>query len=192
MALIKCEECGKEVSDKAKVCVHCGCPIEIKAVQINVEEQIEHKEDNEVKITEYKDEKEVDRLKLDKKGITSMQILIVVIGLATLFSGGLGVIMGIICFAVAIICESYKRNELVLTNKRVKGKIGWLGSLDIIDIPLDRVDAITTNFNDLLKIESLQLSSNTKKWTVVYTSDASMFCDNVLSQIEKYKKYLNK
>lgn len=24
MALIKCSECGKEISDKAKVCPHCG------------------------------------------------------------------------------------------------------------------------------------------------------------------------
>ena len=28
MALIKCPECGKEVSDKAKACPNCGCPIE--------------------------------------------------------------------------------------------------------------------------------------------------------------------
>lgn len=27
MALIKCNECGKEISDKAKVCINCGCPI---------------------------------------------------------------------------------------------------------------------------------------------------------------------
>ncbi len=27
MALIKCEECGKEVSDKATSCPNCGCPI---------------------------------------------------------------------------------------------------------------------------------------------------------------------
>ena len=27
MALIKCEECGKEISDKAAACPHCGCPI---------------------------------------------------------------------------------------------------------------------------------------------------------------------
>lgn len=27
MALIKCEECGKEISDKAAVCIHCGCPL---------------------------------------------------------------------------------------------------------------------------------------------------------------------
>jgi hypothetical protein len=27
MALIKCEDCGKEISDKAKSCPNCGCPI---------------------------------------------------------------------------------------------------------------------------------------------------------------------
>lgn len=28
MALIKCPECGKEISDKAKACIHCGYPLE--------------------------------------------------------------------------------------------------------------------------------------------------------------------
>lgn len=28
MALIKCLECGKEISDKASACPNCGCPIE--------------------------------------------------------------------------------------------------------------------------------------------------------------------
>ena len=28
MALIKCSECGKEISDKSKTCIHCGCPVE--------------------------------------------------------------------------------------------------------------------------------------------------------------------
>lgn len=27
MALIKCSECGKEISDKAETCIHCGCPL---------------------------------------------------------------------------------------------------------------------------------------------------------------------
>ena len=27
MALIKCSECSKEISDKAETCVHCGCPL---------------------------------------------------------------------------------------------------------------------------------------------------------------------
>lgn len=30
MALIKCSECGKEISDKAEVCVNCGNPINQK------------------------------------------------------------------------------------------------------------------------------------------------------------------
>ena len=28
MALIKCPECGKKVSDKANSCIHCGYPLE--------------------------------------------------------------------------------------------------------------------------------------------------------------------
>lgn len=27
MAIIKCPECGHEISDKAGTCIHCGCPI---------------------------------------------------------------------------------------------------------------------------------------------------------------------
>ena len=28
MALIKCPECGKEISDKSSACIHCGAPLE--------------------------------------------------------------------------------------------------------------------------------------------------------------------
>ena len=27
MAMIKCKECGKEISDTAKACVNCGAPL---------------------------------------------------------------------------------------------------------------------------------------------------------------------
>lgn len=27
MALIRCKECGKKISDKAKTCPNCGCPL---------------------------------------------------------------------------------------------------------------------------------------------------------------------
>jgi len=27
MALIKCPECGREISDRAAACIHCGCPL---------------------------------------------------------------------------------------------------------------------------------------------------------------------
>lgn len=32
MALIKCPECNKEISNKSKICVHCGYPIENKNI----------------------------------------------------------------------------------------------------------------------------------------------------------------
>ena len=32
MAITKCQECGKEISDKAQTCPHCGAPVEEGAV----------------------------------------------------------------------------------------------------------------------------------------------------------------
>lgn len=30
MAIIRCKECGKDVSDKAKSCPHCGAPVDTR------------------------------------------------------------------------------------------------------------------------------------------------------------------
>lgn len=44
MALIKCTECGKEFSDKASNCPHCGCPIEdVKSAMAEKEQVKEQK-----------------------------------------------------------------------------------------------------------------------------------------------------
>lgn len=32
MAIIKCPECGKEISDKAEKCIHCGYPLKNKTI----------------------------------------------------------------------------------------------------------------------------------------------------------------
>lgn len=36
MALIKCAECGKEISDKANACMNCGCPIEKEKKKVRI------------------------------------------------------------------------------------------------------------------------------------------------------------
>ncbi len=36
MALIRCPECGKEVSDKAAACIGCGCPIAPRSVESKI------------------------------------------------------------------------------------------------------------------------------------------------------------
>lgn len=39
MALVKCPECGKEISDKSKECIHCGYPIKEYFDQLELTEQ---------------------------------------------------------------------------------------------------------------------------------------------------------
>lgn len=36
MALIKCPECGNEVSDKSPSCIKCGCPIAVQSGEVSV------------------------------------------------------------------------------------------------------------------------------------------------------------
>lgn len=36
MALIKCPECGKEISDKSPACIHCGFPLEVAELKESV------------------------------------------------------------------------------------------------------------------------------------------------------------
>lgn len=38
--LIVCPECGKEISDKSKVCIHCGCPITSENKNENVQRDV--------------------------------------------------------------------------------------------------------------------------------------------------------
>jgi hypothetical protein len=43
MALVKCEECEKSISDQAENCVHCGAPLSMQsAIQVNVETTVEN------------------------------------------------------------------------------------------------------------------------------------------------------
>ncbi len=60
MALIKCPECGREISDKAVACIHCGFPLEeLKKENTLKKENAVSVSDNKysVKITDYKGSK---------------------------------------------------------------------------------------------------------------------------------------
>ncbi len=43
MSLIKCDECGKEISDQAKNCPHCGFPIQKSQVSVEVSQNSSNK-----------------------------------------------------------------------------------------------------------------------------------------------------
>lgn len=67
MALVICPECGKEVSDKAVSCIHCGCPLN---------EEISHDTTQKVEITSV----DIKGGNLKKTIISIVIILVVVLG----------------------------------------------------------------------------------------------------------------
>lgn len=40
MALIKCPECGEQISDKAPACIYCGCPASEFLINNNLSEEV--------------------------------------------------------------------------------------------------------------------------------------------------------
>ncbi len=42
MALIKCPECGKMISDKAEFCVECGYPVDLILEELSEQEYYEN------------------------------------------------------------------------------------------------------------------------------------------------------
>ena len=58
MALIKCPECGKEVSNKALACIHCGCPLEtgVDNVEKNTMEESSLETASDVQVEEVEEQ----------------------------------------------------------------------------------------------------------------------------------------
>lgn len=81
MALIKCPECGREISDKAPACPHCGYPLEKSNVN---QEKIESKD------SELKQETSVpETIKSEKKKIPILPICIIAVIVVAIVAGGL-------------------------------------------------------------------------------------------------------
>jgi hypothetical protein len=97
MALINCSECGKEISDKAVACPHCGAPVEKVFDETDAQknetseplEEISEEELNriaELAKIERRAEIERERVELDKRlkessktmGITGLAILLII------------------------------------------------------------------------------------------------------------------
>ena len=80
MAMIKCTECGKEFSDKAASCPHCGCPIEdvmnAMAEKQQIKEQKKAEKENKPK-KEIKPEQKKKIVIISAAGICAVALIIV-------------------------------------------------------------------------------------------------------------------
>ncbi len=104
MAMIKCPECGKDMSDKATACPNCGCPIEdIKAKINEIESEKEEKERakaeekkakeiaEEIKRKQKEDAKKAVTPEMKKKRVIIAALCAVVIIIAGIFGWYYGI-----------------------------------------------------------------------------------------------------
>ena len=96
MGMIKCTECGKEMSDRAAVCPNCGCPIEdireklgeieaereekqkAKEEEIQREKRLEKAKEDEVVCSEIYSYDEEAELSIMKKMIRALSLLVII------------------------------------------------------------------------------------------------------------------
>lgn len=93
--IIKCPECGKEVSDRASVCPNCGYPLKGRE---NEDEYIEEKE------SEFEEKEECIPKKESPVSIISLVCFISAFIFAFIFKP-LGGILGIISLVLAVIAS---------------------------------------------------------------------------------------
>ena len=76
MALIKCPECGKEISDKATACINCGCPVSAMKQEAAESKQAKAEQINFTEIfQEYFTQKPATQVKTVPKEMPEMKLL---------------------------------------------------------------------------------------------------------------------
>lgn len=93
MALIKCTECGKEVSDKAAACPNCGCPVPRDEMNDQTKEELQGESED---VSECASEKTANDVKEIRKATRKTKSLVV-----ALVSVSVLLVVAII-FAIAI------------------------------------------------------------------------------------------
>lgn len=187
MALIKCSECGKEISDKAKTCIYCGCPIEKETSK-------------EIKESKEKDllsiEVDIEKVKKFKNVCLTAGIVVLIIDLLLICSLShtpevIPLFLTVLfftagpCFLLSYIYKKFEDNQLVLTNKRLKGCISMLFVTTEINIPLEKIDNLVISRGSA--VTNIQIMSHNMIKTVNFVLNADEFVNATLKEIEKCK-----
>ena len=104
MALIKCPECGKEISDKAAICPNCGCPIRREPIESLQEEYAEDEEESNSEL--WKND--------IAYGILSIIICIFATIIAFRINDGIGLIFPFILYIISASISSKHRKIISL------------------------------------------------------------------------------
>ena len=178
MALIKCPECGKEISDKASSCPNCGCPIETDDNGVRW-----HEDNNEERLIMRIDNNPT----LYVIGVIFLIALVILLAM-TLFSDLPWFLWGIyIVLAISYIplILSFAGRDLYFTNKRLVGKVGIFFDRKM-DVPLDMITSVTIDQG--LCGDTLTIAAATGEYKYAYIDNATKFQQALLHQVGVYKK----
>lgn len=119
MALIKCPECGKEISDKASACPNCGYPI---AIEIPLHGNIDDEEeiilsDNMCQTLDDKKIKKADKLMNESNECSAGAFVLIIVGVVFLFINSA---IAILLFTLSVILFFAKDSK----NKNLKNFLG--------------------------------------------------------------------
>lgn len=111
MSLVVCEECGKEISDQAKACIHCGKPMVEEHEEVGTPCAACKAEGNYVLLGPPVVTKEV------PTGAKFVAVILIIIGVFFILNIGIFFILGgILIFALG------KKEERVMRCPRCNGK----------------------------------------------------------------------
>ncbi len=159
MALIKCPECGKELSDKANTCIHCGCPIEQKKQCEECGHLLSPRDSicpscgcpvaGKI-IIESKRDVSLAKFKNFYRTITYIYLAgLAIFVIGTLFVGLIGALVFAIPLAAFYLActiryNNAKKSFIRLTDDELYGEVYNLFSFAKISFPLDKISSINT------------------------------------------------
>ncbi len=192
MALIKCSECGNEISDKATSCIHCGCPVITENVNKNksIDDSIEYEI-----ISAQIDYETINRWKIRLLAFYWIPAICVILYVALTGTRELIEVTSPIFFCVGIpftiviilYYGSLKNTELILTNKRIKGRVlcfAIMGKILDIDFPLNKINAITKQTGFIC--DSIAILSSSVTYYINYVENAEEFKNRAMKEIDRY------
>ena len=116
-------------------------------------------------------------------------LLLIIFGSA---AGGSGFLIFLLIGAlyVAGTYLSLREIELVVTNKKIRGKIGWIKKQQM-DSPLDKVNQVSCNntlMGAMFKYGTITVATSSGTYHFKYINHASDFKNQVMNSVERYKE----
>lgn len=180
MALIKCPECGKEISDKAETCPNCGYPIVEKVDEANTNMVNEEIIVSEVNQTEKK--------RLSKRGMITIAVIVTAI-----------ILVGVAYFALTANARNYDSAIKLFENEKyqeARDKFSELGNYKDSKKMLEKCKYELTVDGQFMRSLSKGLmarwaesAAQTEKGNTSEDPDLySKYCEIELEQIEDFSK----